>query len=46
MADPGAGQRFDRDIGAFEHRFRRGERFMGDEGIIGAVNEQRAGTRP
>ncbi len=45
MADARAGQRVDRDAGAFECGFRGGERFIGDERIVGAVNEQRAGTR-
>src|SRR5271169_7126448 len=45
MLDPGASQRLDRDTDTLQRRFRRGERFIGDEGIVGAVNEERAGTR-
>src|SRR6516162_4395339 len=45
MPYPGASQRLDRDTDIPQRRFRRGERFIWDEGIVGAVNEERSGAR-
>src|SRR6516162_1014563 len=45
MPYPGAGQRLDRDTDILQRYFRRGERFIWVEGIVGTVNEERSGTR-
>src|SRR6516164_8804176 len=45
MPYAGATQRLDRDTAILQRRFRRGERFIRNERIIGAVNKERAGTR-